>query len=53
MLRHILRGGLVVALSCLGASDQARGQAPTYDTGLPEPPGGNGSSLAAPPGSGY
>ncbi len=44
MLRLILRGGLVVALTILGATRGGWAQAPTYDTGLPSPPGGNGSA---------
>ncbi len=52
MLRLILRGGLVVALATLGATHEAWAQGPTYDTGLPSPPGGNGSLLGGAPGTG-
>ena len=52
MFRHILRGGLVVAFACLGATERVWAQAPTWDTSFPPRPGGGGSSLGAPPGSG-
>ena len=52
MLRHILRGGLVVALAYLGASDRVCAQSPTFDTAFPPRPGAGSSSLGPAPGSG-
>jgi outer membrane protein, heavy metal efflux system len=52
MFRHILRGGLVIALACWGVGDCSRAQGPTFDTSFPARPGGGSSSLGAPPGSG-
>lgn len=52
MLRHIRRGGLVVALAWAFAPNPVRAQGPTIDTGLPAAPGGLSSTLGAQPGSG-
>jgi cobalt-zinc-cadmium efflux system outer membrane protein len=54
MKRRAARVGLLLcAVTWACASGPAKGQAPTYDTGLPAPPGGGSSSLGAQPGSGF
>jgi len=52
MFRHILRGGLVVALTFLGATRPGQAQSPTFDTSFPPRPGGGASPLGPMPGSG-
>lgn len=52
MFRHILRGGLVVALAWGFTAGRVQAQGPTIDAGLPGAPGGLSSSLGYQPGSG-
>jgi cobalt-zinc-cadmium efflux system outer membrane protein len=52
MFRHILKGGLAVALAWVSAAVPARAQGPTFDTGLPPRPGAGTSTLGPPPGAG-